>query len=68
MIVLRRPKRKVRVHFTNLTESIDGVLLGRIAGHYVLRAASLVHQTGSQHELAGEIHIPVANVSFLQHL
>lgn len=64
-----RRRRYVRFHLANLGESIEGILLGVSAGHYVLRTAALVKGQGQTEPLAGElIRIPVRNVLFEQEL
>lgn len=65
---MRRPKRfrrKVRIHMVNREQSFEGVLLGRIAGHYRLANAEIVGETGT-YIIDGEQWIPRERVLFVQ--
>jgi hypothetical protein len=61
---LTKQRRHVRLHLEN-GPSIEGVLLGRSRGHYVLRATRVLKDTESSYE-AGEVSVPVSRVLFYQ--
>lgn len=58
----RRPK--VAIHQDGPT--IEGILMGRSRGHYVLRSAAIERDEESSFRVAGEIHIPCGRVMFYQ--
>ena len=60
-------KRLVRIHLEGATESVEGILLGRSRGHYVLLAASLVAGEDQTYKLDGpHILVPRERVLFVQ--
>ena len=67
--MLRRPRhrlhKQVRVHMVEREQSIEGILLGRVAGHYRLVNASLVGET-QRYPLGGEQWIPYERVLYVQ--
>lgn len=67
MVIRRQRKpRLVRVHFRDVNESVEGVLLGTDAGHYRLaNARRLIAEEQSQ-PLAGEQWYPRERVLFVQ--
>lgn len=48
------------------TVTLEGLLIERTAGHYLLRGASLLEQEGEPVTLAGEVLIPRERVVFYQ--
>lgn len=64
-----RRRRLVRLHLHDMEPSIDGILLGVTAGHYVLVAAALVKAPGQTEALDGpRIYVPASKVLFEQEL
>jgi hypothetical protein len=67
-----RGKRAVRVYLevregdTSSDATIEGVLVGRWAGHYVLELAHLLENPTSSHALRGHVEIPAERVLFIQ--
>lgn len=67
-----RRKRAVRLHFkpnTGEERSLEGVLIGRWGGHYVLLMGRLLEDVGGeikQLELGGALEVPVENVLLVQ--
>lgn len=51
--MIPRRKRRVRLHFHTHTPSIEGFFVGFWAGHYVLRAPSVIDKPGSEVPLHG---------------
>ena len=48
--------------------TIEGILIGRFAGHYVLTRARWLDAEDASTTLAGDVEIPEARVLFLQRL
>jgi len=61
-----RGKRRVRLHLVDHDASIDGVLLGRWAGHYVLILPRLVEAEDRSIALDGSVEVPAERVVFVQ--
>ncbi len=59
-----RRRRAVRMHLA-AGPTIDGLLLARHAGHYVLGAASVIQDEEMAVDV-GEVRIPVGRVLFYQ--
>ena len=64
-------KRMVRIHLEaapHIQEStLDGILVGREAGHLVLRNAGVVMEKDTTEQLDGPaVHIPKERVLFIQ--
>jgi hypothetical protein len=57
--------RKVTLH-TDKGPSLEGILLGRSHGHYILRAVALLKDEEESHDLDGEIRVPRERVVFFQ--
>jgi len=59
----------VRLHLKNNAPSIDGLLIGTVDGHYLLKVARLV-KAGDDPDLQldGDVEVPRSNVLFLQRL
>lgn len=69
---LRFRKRRVRVHF-NLVPGIDvpdfeGVLAGRVNGHYLLLTPKLLQGTDASFSLDQAVEIPESRVWFMERL
>lgn len=67
MVSLTKRKHKVRVQFTGSDNAMEGILLGKSKGHYVLCAATAITPTQTS-VLDGEVAIPKAQVLFYQRL
>ncbi len=65
-----RGKRSVRLHLVDRpgvpAPTLEGVLVGRFAGHYVLLVPKLVQSGGAPIELEGVVEVPTEQVLFLQ--
>lgn len=66
-----RGKRQVRLHLADVpgmatTPSIDGILVGRWAGHYVLLLPKVVLDEGVTRALSGTVEVPADRVLFVQ--
>lgn len=72
-----RGKRRVRVHVERLLDpsggsvavaemTIEGILLGRWCGHYVLQLPKVIEAEDAAVTLDGEVEIPAERVIFLQ--
>lgn len=62
-----RRRRHVRLHPDGQRPSIEGILVGFWAGHYVLRTPSLLVAEGETIALDGsEVRVPKANVIFVE--
>lgn len=70
-----RRRRLVRIHVERTDPgdgawerdaTVEGILLGRWAGHYVLARARWIDAEASSVSLAGDVEIPEGRVLFLQ--
>lgn len=66
-----RGKRPVRLHLVDApgmqtTPSIDGLLVGRWSGHYVLLVPRVVLDEGQTRALTGTVEVPAERVLFIQ--
>lgn len=65
-----RPRRSVRLHLAGAApgevQSIEGVLIGRWRGVYVLELARAVSGVGRSHAVEGYVEVDAARVSFMQ--
>lgn len=66
-----RGKRLVRLHLVDepgmqTTPSIDGVLVGRWAGHYVLELPKVVRDEDDVIPVTGTVEVPAERVLFVQ--
>lgn len=70
MLYAMRGKRRVRLHLEvkpdTPVETIEGVLAGRWAGHYVLLLPKIVRGEGAAISLEGEVEVPAERVVFVQ--
>lgn len=62
----RKEAVKVRMHLDRQPSSIEGILLGRSAGHYRLAAATVIEAPGRTHDLPGDAYVPEDRVIFYQ--
>jgi hypothetical protein len=63
-------KRRVRIHFNPGADQVDfeGILAGRIDGHYLLLTPKLLQEGGQGYTLDNAIEIPCERVLFLERL
>ena len=61
-----RKKKIVIVNFVDHDDSIEGILMGVWAGHYVLRTSKLIKSAEESYKLDGETLIPMSRVLFMQ--
>lgn len=61
-----RPKRSVRLHLEGGAPSIEGVLIGRWRGSYVLENARVLSAAGKSHALEGYVEVEARKVIFMQ--
>lgn len=65
-----RGKRQVRLHIEDKPgspmPSIDGILLGRWSGHYILLLPKLVQSEDRSVALEGMLEVPAERVVFVQ--
>ena len=61
-------RRLVRLHMLDSSPSVEGVLVGLVAGHYRLLNVSLLETEGRTHELDGEAWVPKERVLLVQRL
>ena len=61
-----RGKRRVRLHLVDDGPTLDGVLVGRWSGHYVLLLPRLVKGPEESVELDGLVEVPAERVVFVQ--
>lgn len=65
-----RGKRRVRLHIEDKPgvqmPSMEGILLGRWSGHYVLMVPKLIHGTDQSLALEGMVEVPAERVIFVQ--
>lgn len=59
-----RGKRKVRLHLNDNEPSVEGILAGRWAGHYVVLAASLL--ADGELPVSGHVEVPAERVLLVQ--
>ena len=69
-MAMMRKRRLVRVHTTDQAGSrtVEGFLVGRWSGHYVLTRAKLLDDGGTAVQLAGDVEIPTRNVLLIQRM
>lgn len=66
-----RGKRRVRLHLEvapgrGAPEAVEGVLLGRWSGHYVLLLPRAIDAVDSSLSLEGSLEVPAERVIFVQ--
>lgn len=61
-----RGKRFVRLHLVDQEASIEGIMVGRWSGHYVLLTSSLLEAKGRTIKIDGHAEIPAERVLFVQ--
>lgn len=65
---MRIKKRRVRLHLKNDAPSIEGILVGTVDGHYLLKIPRVLKAAGDTITLDGDVEVPRSNVLFLQRL
>lgn len=68
--MIRKRRMRVRMHLANGEPSIEGVLVGRAAGHYQLAVPSVLETATDVHPLHPEVvaWIPRERVVFFESL
>lgn len=61
-------RRLVRLHMVGDAPSVEGILVGVVAGHYRLLKVSLLEAEGRTHDLDGEAWVPRERVLLVQRL
>ena len=65
-----RGKRRVRLHLIDppggSAPSLEGILQGRWAGHYVLLVPSVIEEVGANAAIEGHLEVPAERVLFVQ--
>lgn len=61
-----RGKRRVRLHLVDPHPTVEGVLVGRWCGHYVLVLPKLLNDEGKTLALEGDLEVPAERVVFVQ--
>jgi hypothetical protein len=59
-----RGKRRVRLHLADNQPSIEGILAGRWAGHYVVLAPNML--ADGDMPMAGHVEVPAERVVLVQ--
>lgn len=71
-MTFRYPKRRVRVHLVPVPNADDldfeGVLVGKVDGHYLLQAAKIRQSAEQSISLENVIEIPCVRVWWLERL
>lgn len=58
----------VRLHLVDPHPTIEGILVGRMNGHYRLLKCSLLEAPDRTHQLEGEVWVPRERVVLVQRL
>lgn len=66
LLWLFRGKRLVRLHLIGDIGSLEGLLVGRWAGHYVVLTPSLVEGKDRTIRMDGHVEVPSERVLFVQ--
>jgi len=61
-----RGKRRARLHLIDDGPTLEGILVGRWAGHYVLLVPRLMSEPGEAITLEGLAEVPAEKVLFVQ--
>lgn len=59
-------KRRVRLHFADMDPSIQGLLVGRYGGHYILENPSVLEASDRTIKMSGHVEVPAEKVWFVQ--
>lgn len=59
-------KRRVRLHFLEADHSLEGILVGRYGGHYVLEQPKMLEANDRTVRMSGHIEVPAERVFFVQ--
>lgn len=63
---MRWRKRLVRLHLLDAQPSFEGILVGRIGGHYQLEAPKMLVSEDQTQTLDGSVLVPAERVLFVQ--
>jgi hypothetical protein len=61
-----RGRRLVRLHLTGTDPTIEGILVGRWGGHYVLLKPKVMQEKDRTYTLEGYVEVPADRVVFVQ--
>ena len=61
-----RRNRRARLHLNDAGPSVEGVLVGRWGGHYVLLTPSVLEGEDRTFSLEGSLEVPAERVLFVQ--
>jgi hypothetical protein len=61
-----RGRRLARLHMSGNDPSIEGILVGRWGGHYVLLKPRLLQEKDRSFSLEGRVEVPAERVLFVQ--
>ena len=61
-----RGRRLVRLHLAENQPSVEGILVGRWSGHYVVLAPKLLDATQRTFSLDGHLEVPAERVLYVQ--
>ena len=65
---MRLRRRRVRLHLKDGQTTLDGIIVGSVDKHYLVKVARLVQGENDTVSLDGDVEIPRSNVSFIQRL
>ena len=65
-LMMRLRKRRIRLHMKDGNPSIEGILVGTVDGHFLLKAVKLLKSTEETISLEGDVEVPRSNVLLLQ--
>lgn len=61
-----RAKRLARLHLKDNAPSVEGLLMGRFNGHYVLSAPKILEAKDRTYSLDGWVEVPAEKVLYVQ--
>ena len=61
-----RGKRLVRLHLADNQPSVEGILVGRWSGHYVVLAPKILDADQRTFSLTGRLEVPAERVLYVQ--
>lgn len=66
IIWVLRGRRLARLHLADNAPSVEGILVGRWEGHYVLLTPKLLESQGRTYSLDGHLEVPAEKVLYVQ--
>jgi hypothetical protein len=61
-----RAKRVARLHLKDNAPSVEGLLMGRFNGHYILQAPKILETKERTYSLDGWLEVPAEKVLYVQ--